>query len=80
MFKKLTPFEHHKSFMPFDHLFMTREQYIEFMQKTKPGDAPVVVTVTTPESKEILDGSEERSKIDLVPIFELLNVNVKPEN
>ena len=59
MFRKMTPFEHHKSFMPFDYLFMTKEQYEEFMKKTKPADIPVVVELTgqspskaTPEQPE----------------------------
>jgi hypothetical protein len=68
MFRKLTPFEHHKSFMPFDYLFMTKEQYQEFLNKTYPADAPVVVQVdqlgcaqpgfTGPETKS-LDGVAE---------------------
>ena len=51
MFRKLTPFEHHKSFMPFDYLFMTKEQYEEFEKKTKPADLPIVVKVEQPETK-----------------------------
>jgi hypothetical protein len=58
MFRKLTPFEHHKSFMPFDYLFMTKEQYEEFMKKTKPSDAPVVVKVDQPKE----DGNKPSDK------------------
>lgn len=58
MFRKLTPFEHHKSFMPFDYLFMTKEQYEEFIKKTQPADVPVVVEVKEPESRPE-DGTEE---------------------
>jgi hypothetical protein len=49
MFKKLTPFEHHKSFMPFDYLFMTKEQYEEFMKTTKPADEPIITKVIQEE-------------------------------
>lgn len=51
MFRKLTPFEHHQSFMPFDHLFMTKEQYEEFINKTKPSDTPIIVEVKEPDVK-----------------------------
>lgn len=54
MFRKMTPHDHHKSFMPFDYLFMTKEQYDEFVKKTQPSDAPVVVEVSgnTPSVEE----------------------------
>ena len=51
MFRKLTPFEHHQSFMPFDFRFMTKEQYDEFVKKTHPPDVPVVVETKEPDSQ-----------------------------
>ena len=48
MFRKLSPLEQHKSFMPFDHLFMTKQEYEEFMKKTQPSDTPFRVEVKIP--------------------------------
>jgi hypothetical protein len=75
MFRKLTPFEQHKSFMPFDYLFMTKEQYEEFVSKTKPGDAPITAELKQPTT--ITDGQDVRDKIDLAPIIQMLNINQK---
>lgn len=52
MFRKMTPFEHHKSIMPFDYLFMTKEQYEQFEKKTQPGDFVASVTITTNDDKQ----------------------------
>lgn len=61
MFKKLTPYEHHKSFMPFDYLFMTKEQYEEFVKKTQPVDAPINVTVAEQPTRQEDCGAAESS-------------------
>ena len=61
MFRKLTPFEHHQSFMPFDLRFMTKEQYEEFVKKTHPPDVPVVIQTKEPEKQQV-DEVEEESK------------------
>jgi hypothetical protein len=60
MFKKMTPLEHHRSIMPFNYLFMTKEQYEEFIKNTQPPDVPVTTTVITPEEKQ--DTGVEESK------------------
>ena len=48
----MTPFDHHKSFMPFDYLFMTKEQFEEFCKKTQPADAPLTVSLAPPTATD----------------------------
>lgn len=61
MFRKMTQFDHHKSFMPFDYLFMTKEQYQEFINKTNPPDVPITIDIKTPDDKPVekVEGIEE---------------------
>lgn len=72
MFRKLTPFEEQKSIMPFDYLFMTKEQYLDFVSKTKPSDTPVIAQVKP--SEVITDGQDVRNKINLEPILQMLHI------
>ena len=52
MFRKLTPQDHHKSVIPFNHLFMTKEQFEEFKEKTHAVDVPIVVSVEIPKKPD----------------------------
>jgi hypothetical protein len=70
MFRKLTPFEHHKSFMPFDYLFMTKDEFKEFCDKTKPADTPVVVEVKT-EAPSI----KVTETFEGLPVITIPNIN-----
>jgi len=78
MFRKLTPFEHHQSFMPFEFRFMTKEQYDEFVKKTHPPDVPIVVETSKKSLDLTLDpnGSNETKEPEKQQVDE---ENIKSE-
>lgn len=50
---KMTIEEERKSIIPFEHLFMTNDDYKKLLERTRPADEEITVIVTPLENKNL---------------------------